>query len=361
MVENKDALTKRYHYIDALKCFAAFSIVFCHCIEFLYQVNVTEFQTLPAIDRLFSVVGFTFGRLGVPIFLMVSGFLLLQKEMTDDKSALRFYKNNFLPLLISFEIWAVLYYLFYISLNNLPFSGYKLFLLLSFSEDVPMKNMWFAPLIIMIYFTVPFWAAVVKKFSLKVMLIPISLVVVVSYLYSDFNIIQSARQSTVFLNSTLDVSLVSGAFGVLLFIGYYIGIIERKINRGLVFVFALLVFALIVGLTIYAYSNGFEFRLWYNSSLLLAVCVLLFCLFKTFAFENSHLKKFTRLVSGNTLGIFFIHLPIIMLLDRLNLEATLNRPTTAVVYFILSFLLSLLLSVVLSNIKFIKRYVIVSK
>ncbi len=352
---------QRYDWVDAVKCLAAFSIVACHCIEYLYEVNAAEALTLSSTDQIFSVMGFTFGRMGVMLFLMISGFLLFQKNITDDKSVLEFLKKSFIPILTSFVAWSAIYYFFFIKYINIPFSIYEFFWMVTLGAEVPMKNMWFSPLIIAIYFAVPFWALFVKKLSFKIMLIPIIAVVMISYVFSDFNTFQQLRQGTLMLKSMLNVSLIGGNYGVLLFLGYYIGTSTIKLKRILFALFAVALYAGIVLMTLYFYDIQFDYRLWYTSTPLLLLCLSTFVAFKDLPIKDGIIKKFMRLVSGNTLGIFFIHLPIIMLLDRLNLEQTLNRPKTALVYFAVSFSVSLVLSKLLSKIPFIRKYIILSK
>mgnify|MGYP000697734088 CR=1 FL=1 len=42
--------------------------------------------------------------LGVPLFLMISGYLLLDRDYTKERT-LTFFKRNLLPLVVSYEIF----------------------------------------------------------------------------------------------------------------------------------------------------------------------------------------------------------------------------------------------------------------
>ena len=103
---------KRVGWLDFARTFAIISVVFCHAIQSAYVVNVKEWDMLVTGEKIFRTIGFTFGRLGVPIFLYLSGYLLLDREYESDRDVIRFYKHNFLPLLITVQVWNVLYNVF---------------------------------------------------------------------------------------------------------------------------------------------------------------------------------------------------------------------------------------------------------
>lgn len=66
-------------------------------------------------------ISFTIGRLGVPLFLFLSGFLLLQKQINDEKDIFTFYKKNLISLVIANSIWVIIYNIFFVitKQNNL--------------------------------------------------------------------------------------------------------------------------------------------------------------------------------------------------------------------------------------------------
>ncbi len=53
-----------------------------------------------------------FSHLGVPLFLMISGALLLEKRIKDENDIRRFYRHNLLGLVITSEIWYFLMFWF---------------------------------------------------------------------------------------------------------------------------------------------------------------------------------------------------------------------------------------------------------
>ena len=57
------------------------------------------------------------GTIGVPLFVILTGDLMLPRNFNKDDYLSRYLHRNFLPLLISFECWNLLRFLF----DKIPF------------------------------------------------------------------------------------------------------------------------------------------------------------------------------------------------------------------------------------------------
>lgn len=112
LIERDNQLRKneRIQSLDIARTFAILCVVLCHCVEHAY--TGTSYSDLSNVSQIFRIVFFTIGRLGVPIFLFLSGALILKKQIETDEEVLMFYKKNLIPLLIAIEIWNILYNLF---------------------------------------------------------------------------------------------------------------------------------------------------------------------------------------------------------------------------------------------------------
>ena len=76
--------TKRhYSNIDLARSIAILAVVLCHASTEVYKYGYEAMNVLPKIDQNAATLFLTFGRMGVPLFLYISGFLLLQKEYTN--------------------------------------------------------------------------------------------------------------------------------------------------------------------------------------------------------------------------------------------------------------------------------------
>ena len=87
----------RIQSFDIARTFAIMCVVLCHSVETAYSnINYTQ---LSNISQIFRIVFFTVGRLGVPIFLFLTGALTLKKQIENDEEMLstrirELYKNG---------------------------------------------------------------------------------------------------------------------------------------------------------------------------------------------------------------------------------------------------------------------------
>lgn len=94
----------RNYIYDFIRAFAIISVVFCHSIEsvyYIFQDRSILYSGLSFESKMFDLLGITFGRLGVPLFLFLTGALLGRKNYDNKDDVKNFYKNKFLPLLIT--------------------------------------------------------------------------------------------------------------------------------------------------------------------------------------------------------------------------------------------------------------------
>ena len=71
----------RIKWLDGVRALAVLSVVLCHCTEAIYRINAADMLKLSPLSETAAVVYFTAGRLGVPFFLMISGYLLLTENI----------------------------------------------------------------------------------------------------------------------------------------------------------------------------------------------------------------------------------------------------------------------------------------
>lgn len=140
--------SSRYAYIDLLRCLAAFLVILLHCIAG-YTGNTALFGTRTwwACDIINS-----FARMGVPLFFMVSGFLLLSSEKTDCVQT--FYKNRVSRLCVPFLFWDIVYYFESCVLEGrspglLPFLN-------ELTRQGSKYHLWFVYQIMALYLLMPF-------------------------------------------------------------------------------------------------------------------------------------------------------------------------------------------------------------
>lgn len=267
-------------HFDYLRTFAIISVVICHVTETIYQLNLKSINELDFFNQVYVFCLFSFGRLGVPIFLFLTGYLLLDRQY-DDKITVNFWKRNLLQILLTTEIWIVLYNLFFLIFNDTTLNWKLLIKELLFLERVPLGHMWYMPMIIGVYIFVPFVSNALKGFSLKNILKPYIFSVSCLMVLQCINILRLADNNGV-IKSTLSLEFSGGVYGLILIAGYVYkkSVDIKKLSNTVLTLFITTFYLCTVGLQLYCYSKGFVYNVWYNNFLLVA------CSFAIFIFIN---------------------------------------------------------------------------
>ena len=197
---NKERKKQRIFWLDLARTFAVISISLNHAVNRSYHIHVdqmSEFLSIPLASTLFKTVIYVFSRIGVPLFLMISGSLLLRKKITDEEGIKKFYRTNYLDLLITSEICFFLMYC--ILSKGLLFSqgafnvsavpGFLCGLVktMLFIDQVTFGNMWYLPMILCVYLMIPIFALVFRNVSPRVIALPCAIVFLSQMIITDIN------------------------------------------------------------------------------------------------------------------------------------------------------------------------------
>ncbi len=172
LAESESRLGRRIAWLDLTRCIAITSVVLCHSIEssfYIYRDHLYFWNTLDTAAKLFDLTGIALGRLGVPLFFFITGALVLNKSMESAEDVRRFYRKNYLSLLITMEIWIVLWNLFLVAAGKwgmeVPEITVKSVLLnmLLVSRVETIMPPWYIPAILLIYALLPPIIIAVKK------------------------------------------------------------------------------------------------------------------------------------------------------------------------------------------------------
>lgn len=113
---------KRNYGLDVLRIIAIFFVVMTHVYESAYNLSEMKPHILSISQLWSSYLGFTIGRIGVPLFLMLTGYFLLSRTWTSEKIQI-FYKKNVFHLLLTWQIWIALYFLYNKYYNHIKMGG----------------------------------------------------------------------------------------------------------------------------------------------------------------------------------------------------------------------------------------------
>ncbi len=308
----------REAWLDYARIFAILCVICCHAVETYYGPVVSGKERIDFVPWIVENTLFTIGRLGVPVFLAISGTLLLNRE----KDVFPFYKKSVLPLLITTEIWTIINYFFACAVyEDVSFVGIDFLRQLLFLDDSPLSHMWYMPMIIGIYIFVPFLSKIFHQFEeMRCYAAPLLLVLFGSVIVPTL---------TVFLNEDvsgiprialkINTSFGGGAYGLYFILGYFIGRkgLLRKIKTAyLILIMTFCMFIDTVG-QYYIYQHqyyAYDDLLWYTSAPILVTGLGLFELFHRLKeyLQNRYFPAVSMLARC-TFGIYLLHNPIMIL------------------------------------------------
>ncbi len=329
-------LQKRVGWLDTIRALAILLVVCNHSIEKAYTLNVESMLGYAWYSRMMALTFFTLGRLGVPLFFFLSGYLLLDRRY-DSRQTRRFYQRNLLGLLVTTEVWAVLYNLFNSWYYETPLSLKTLGQNLLFFKQVNMGHMWYMPVILGIYLFIPFVANALSGTQTKTLYIPAVIAFVYLYVRVELNAVLAAFGHEA-VGSVLDVSFSGGRYGFYLLVGYLVkkGVLDRIPGPALGTTLVL-GFAVTVGVQFLSYENGVKYNVWYDNATLLLAALALFVLLSRVQISHPLMENLAHC----SFGIYLVHVPVLLLLGRyMELPRRIFQfAATAVITLLISWLL----------------------
>lgn len=306
---------KRIQWLDTARVIAIISVVLCHSVEsvFVYSnVKILDFSFLVQ-SIVFSA--FTFGRLGVPIFLFISGWLLLSKQY-DNNRCIHFWKSNWVQLLCVTEVWIVIYYIFTILMKKTPFSISELFEQMLFLKQSSMSHMWYMPMILGIYIFLPFVANVLNTIDKQILYFPMLVMIFYSFVIPSFNVWWGSQQKEM-LYSQLSIEFGGGKYGIYIILGslFCRGMYPR-VKKFFLWLGFLSMFFCTVLFQIFLLRRGYEYYVWYDFIILFIAAICLFLILKgsNLCKEKTVLYGLIEDLAKDSFGIYLIHRPILDIL-----------------------------------------------
>ena len=346
----------RILYLDVLRSIAILLVVLCHSIESAYpNLYGLSFQS-----QFFKIVLFTFSRLGVPIFLFLTGALVLKKDFNNDEDVKKFYKHNLLPLIITYEIWVVIYNLFNLIMYNNFVAKDFLYEILFLKNCSNMIHIWYMPTIIGIYLVLPFISKIINVFSKKLLSYFLILSIFANFFVPSINIL-----SQIFnfdgIAFVLDFYFLGSCYGIYVIIGYYLdnGLLKNFKSYQLILMF-LLFFSFTIFVQWYSMDKAFTYMVWYNFVTVLPCGMCIYEIIKRkFVFKSYTHKIFKKIVSEISKissAIYYLHLPFILIFNK-YISINCSKPFLTIIIFVFSMISSVLFIEIFSNVKVIKKYV----
>lgn len=330
--------SRRYQpHLDLLRIFAAFLVILLHVLSPLHT-SAPDFGTRTwHVANLLNEVT----RIGVPLFLMLTGCLLLPAASTKDFS--KFYRRRLSRVLIPFLIWNLIYYVYNRTQNGLPVIDRAFFdqLINNGSE----YHLWYVYTLVGIYLILPFLARMLEGCTNRQIF---WLVIITTFPTTLRPFLNITTPVYIFLFNPL----MEGYLGYVI-LGHFLNRIPKsRLTAAAIPVCGILGFAIGVGFNYFRSSNealDFTFNGGYTiNHYLLAAAVFLLARYLPFPTSETFAHILQKL-SGLTYTVYLAH---VLILAQLYKYLPLPTPAWRIaVYPFVCFAVCMLLAYLLDVIK----------
>lgn len=317
---------QRIIYLDFLKVIAIFLMVANHCVD-----NVTPAERALPWYNLWGSVYNSFTRPAIPLFMMVTGILLLPTKMDMGS----FYKKRLSRVLIPFLVWSVLYNLFpwFTGLLNCDPETIHVFfkwadtsqafgdalrniLMIPFNFSAFAVQMWYVYLLIGIYLYIPVFSAWVEKSdkrSQRIFLAIWAVSLFVPYLrnYLTENLFGECSWNE------FGLFYYFAGFSGYMLLGYHLVKYPLQMSKVSKYALAAITFAIGYAVTLIGFKNAtavegqseamVELFFTYCSPNVALMTFAVFLICKDIRFENKRVNRFISQFSICTFGIWMCH------------------------------------------------------
>ena len=328
---------KKYDWLDILRIISCFAVILLHCSCDAFSVTQ-------------GIIGFTIGnfynsisRFCVPIFLMITGALLLNPSKEIDIK--KFTINKTLRIVIDFVCWCIIYYLFYtiiIAKDKITFEG-LINSIINFQF-----HLWYMKALIFIYLFLPIVKLITNNHE-KLIKYCIIIFLIFGVLLKSLTLLPLPPCIINLLNFFRE----SDSFWYMGYVvlGYYLFSTDITKNKRLI-IYVLEIISLICcfGLNELAYIK-FHKMLYLNdyfsiTTLFYSISIFVFIKYK---FKDKSYNEINlRFIGDKTYGIYLIHMMVMYLYELLEFSTfsfnfIISIPIMSISIFIASYIIIIIM------------------
>lgn len=351
-------MKKRLEWIDLLRGLAIFLVVLNHSNESIYAYNPEFLSAISVQSKMFSVIVFIVCRSSVPFFLLISGYLLLDREYNPERIK-HFWKNNWLHLLICTEIWFVIYDVTLSMLGLQPFSIRVLVENLLFLRHVNMSHVWYLSMIIGIYLLIPFVSTAIRAIEIKYLKLPIIFMFAYAFVYPHLSAIHNALGGEPF-ELQMNLGFSGGIYGIYLVMGYVIkkGGLKKYKSRDL-FIVSLLCLCATILLQLWYFHRMYSLGIWFDCPFMFLMDIFLF----EFVSRFNHIPfyRIVKFFGSYSFAVYLIHNIFLKAFLPYIVGLKVMMPEKVILLWFVSVALSFPCAVAISKIPKIGKYILFMK
>jgi len=325
-VEKLNQIRGRAVYVDLIRTVAMVGVILLHAagrftvtIQEMGQMNPSEITCWGVVNVYQSLAA----PIGVPLFLMLTGALLLQPEKTDTLSV--FFKKRWARIGLPSLFWFAAYFAWDFLVQGIPLTAGAI---VQGILNGPYTQMWYMYVLVGLYLLTPILRIFMAHADQTMIKYFVLLWVLGVAILPFFDLLSPFQ-----LNS--NVFAMTGYVGFFV-LGAYLSTVNMQRSKLSIFIILGIALTAIGTYVLAATVGGTEMYFFqqYFSPTVILVAVMMFTLLFTVQPPSvqedsnpSKAHKLIQLISQNTLGIFFIHVMIIESIQLGYFGFTLNSNT----------------------------------
>jgi len=295
--------------IERLRVIATLAVVMIHIC--MTEVNNSTLNSIGTVNYIIYSIGYDLVRWAVPVFIMITGYLLLnpQKELPD-KKLFHYILRMAVTLLIFGTVYAAIEIVYTSGLGQwyliLPQA------LLKVVEMGSWDHLWYLYCLIGLYIITPLIKAATKSIQEKQLLILLCVLFVLVFLIPAVNMITGKKFSTFYISAN--------QYLFYYLMGYYLSMENNRLLKYRKLVYAAGIMALItmsVWDSVKIVQFG-DYSHWIRKAnfLIPPMAVAIFVLFLSVKKLNAPTGKILKSISRCSFGIYLVHPFFINILYR---------------------------------------------
>ena len=340
----------RVEWIDFVRAIAILTVLYIHATDGIYIISTDSVMNFGLYSRAFQFASLFIGRIGVPFFLMITGYLLLDRTY-DDERVRKFWNKNCKGLIIVTIIWAVIYA---VSLQFVTVGSGQV----NYAEagSLFFSHMWYMPMIIGMYLSMPFVSSALKHFSPQTIN---QAAIVFALLAFLLPFITTVLDMQGIHNVTIQYCLgfSGGVYGIYILLGYLVKKdLFKKYSSKKMGLLAIVSFIICFFFQYYAFIRGYDFFLWYEFPFILTGSFALFELCSRMGKVRAY--SFISFLSKYSFAVFLVHNLFRLPLLPVVVQLPLTEPGKAIVLWILLIILSYIAVVIIYRIPRFGKFIL---
>lgn len=300
-------------WLNALRCVATFSVILLH----LSVPVVNNFNKILPESWLTGNIINGINRFCVPVFLMISGVLLLGKNYSLET----FLTKRITRIVLPFIFWSIIYFL--IKINPFDTIEVNIMIFLKGIKQGMEYHLWYIYMIIGLYLFLPIINGWVKNASEHEVIYFLLIWMIVLLLNLPFFNKFFTR---------IDFRYFSGFIGYAVlgyFLNNYIKFRNRSFFAGIFIFGAIITITLTYFLSIRDNKLNSIFYQYLSPNVILSSCGL-FLFFKNISFKNKILINVINFISTYSFGVYLSHVFVIWGFSKLGINVSYSYPLISI-------------------------------